>query len=123
MFHVHVLDVNQGLESCRDLLSLCQFFTTFVLNCKQFPQQVKIKFVAESATLFIFLLSCCFEFHKQTAKALYCSKTPKKTNLRNLQHHLWYPEQFVDSTNKEYIIGLVKLSCCGISKLYAESAN
>ena len=59
------------------------------------PQQAKISFVAESATLLLFVdLLCCFGFHKQIPKSLYCSKS-----LQNPQQYLWNTEQFVESTN------------------------
>ena len=42
------------------------------LHCMRNPQQAKIRFVAESATLLLFFdLLCCFGFHKQIPKSLY----------------------------------------------------
>ena len=76
--------------------------TVHSLHYKRNPQLAKIIFVAESATLLLFSdLQCCFGFHKQTPNSLYRSKSLQKwANLRNPQHHLWKPEQFVESTNE-----------------------
>ena len=50
--------------------------TVHSVPCKRIPQQVKIKFVAESATLLLFFdLLCCFGFHKQIHKKFYRSKS------------------------------------------------
>ena len=49
------------------------------VNCERIPQQAKIRFVAESATLlFFFDLFCCFGFHGQIAKTLISSKSLQK---------------------------------------------
>ena len=50
-------------------------------NCKQIiPQQAKVGFVAEFATLlFFFDLLCCFGFHRQIAKTLFLLKIAPKT--------------------------------------------
>ena len=68
---------------------LCEFHnfktlrgqTVHSLHCKRNPQQTKIRFVAESATL---LLLFDLLFHKQIPKSLYRSKSLKKyASLRN----------------------------------------
>ena len=65
-----------------------------LMNSKRIPQQAKIMFVAESAMLlFFFDLLCCFGFHGQIAKRLYCSKLlQKQAILRNPQQNVWNPE-------------------------------
>ena len=82
------------------------------VNC-EFSQQAKIRFVAESATLPFFYLLCCFGFHGQIYKTLYCSKLLQKLTefrmcgIRN---------QFVESVNKfscKYMC-FVNFSCRGI---------
>ena len=72
------------------------------LHCNGNPQQAKIRFVAESATLLLFFdLLCCLGFHKQIPKSLYRSKSLEKlANLLNPQLYLRDPEQFVESKNK-----------------------
>ena len=64
------------------------------LNCKRTPQQAKVRFVAEPATLlFLFELLCCFGFHAQIDKTLYYLKALQKAaKLRNLQPNVWNPE-------------------------------
>ena len=63
------------------------------VNCGRIPQQAKIKFVAESATLlFFFDLLCCFGFHGQIAKILHCSKLLQKQAI------LWNPQQNVGNS-------------------------
>ena len=49
------------------------------LLCKRTPQQAKIRFFGEFATLLLFFdLLCCFGFHKQIPKTLYRSKSLQK---------------------------------------------
>ena len=64
------------------------------VNCKRIPQQAKIRFVAESATLiFFFDLLCCFGFHGRIAKTMRCSKSlEKQATLRNTQQNVCNPE-------------------------------
>ena len=68
-------------------------------HCKRIPQQAKIRFVAESTTVLLFLdLFCCFGFHRQIPKKLYCSKllelVEAATVFRNheIQCNLWNSE-------------------------------
>ena len=56
-----------------------------LVNCRWIPQQAKITFVAESATLLLYFdLVGCFGLHKQISKTLYRSKSfQKQANLGN----------------------------------------
>ena len=80
------------------------------VSMKRFPRQANKIIVAEPAGFVLFFdLLCCFGFHGQIAKTLYCSKLlQKQASLRNLQQTLWSaqqkmrkPEQFVESINKQ----------------------
>ena len=56
--------------------------TVHFVNYKRIPQQTKIRFIVESATLlFFFDLLCCFGFHVQIATTLYCSKLLQNRQL------------------------------------------
>ena len=59
--------------------------TVHFVHCKRIPEHAKIRFNAESTTLLLFFdLLCCFGFHKQIAKTLYCLKSlQKQAILRN----------------------------------------
>ena len=72
------------------------------MHCKRNPQQGKIRFVAESATLLIFSdLLGCFGFNKKKPKFLYHSKLlEKQANVQNPQLYLRNPDQFVEFTNE-----------------------
>ena len=49
------------------------------VNGRPIPQKAKITFVAEPATMLLFFdFLCCFTFHGQVAKTLYCSKSLQK---------------------------------------------
>ena len=62
-------------------------------------------------------LLCCFGFHGQLAKTLYCSKLlQKQATLRNPQQNGWNPEQ-VSGIREQIIIYVV------IYLLVAESAK
>ena len=77
---------------CESPLILGQ--TLRFVNCNRIPQLTKFRFVAESATLlFFFDLLCCFGFHGEKAKTLYCSKSlQKQATLQNPQQNVWNPE-------------------------------
>ena len=57
------------------------------VHCKRIQQQIKIKFVAESATLLFFWSSSLFGFHKQNLKLStaqnHCSKNRRTCGIRN----------------------------------------
>ena len=52
--------------------------TVYFVHCKRIPQQAKVRFVAESATLLVFFdLLRCFGFDKQIPKTLPLKIAPK----------------------------------------------
>ena len=73
-----------------------------LVHCKRILEQAKIRFVAESTTLFLFFdLLCCFGFHKH-----YCLKSVQKGNFAESAI------KFVESATKFAESGTV----CGIHK-------
>ena len=84
---------NQGLSTLTHFSSL-QGQTVYFVKSKRIPQQAEIRFIAESAKLLFLNILCCFGFHEQLVKILYCSKALQK--MAKLQN----PQHFLESTSK-----------------------
>ena len=99
--------------------------TVHFVNCKRIPQEAKIRFVAESASLLIFFdLLCCFGFHGQKAKTLYCSKSlQKQATLQNLQQNVWNQEPVCGIHEQIIIYVFSKPKMSRNPQLSVESAN